>query len=511
MTLKQVIILIKIIIILRFERILYMNVKKPNILFAIADDASHYSAYGHSFVKTPAFDWVAKNGVLFTNAFTTNPKCAPSRASILTGMHTWQLGEACNHLVCTFPEEIPCYPEILDENGYTVGYTGKGWSPGHWNKTKKYNPAGPLYEGKFLEKPKYTNVSNKDYAANFSDFLDAKDDDEPFCFWYGAHEPHRHYVPGEGMRNGKNLDDIESIPTYWPDNETIRSDILDYAFEIEWFDSHLGRMIRELKKRGELDNTLIVVTSDNGCPFPRVKGQMYEQDFHLPLAICWLGKIEGGRVCNDLISFTDFAPTFLDAADIAGYEMTGMSIKPYLTGENYINRSSVYMGRECHDCGREGDLGYPVRCVRTSEYLYVHNFEPARWPAGNPETLFTNCDGSPTKDNIIELNEHGNSYYYDLAFGKRPEEELYNIISDSECLINLAENPEYQDIKNELWISMQDYLKKTGDPRIMGNGSIFDDYVVQKFALQPSSWQAYLDGRWELPAFMDWRVYIDKE
>ena len=440
--------------------------KKPNILFAIADDASHFGAYGNSFVKTPNFDWVADNGVLFNNAFTTNPKCAPSRASILTGRCTWQLEEACNHIVCTFSQKFKTYPDILMENGYFVGHTGKGWGPGFWEETRPFNPAGPLYEGKKLERPKYSNISPKDYAANFDDFLDQKPEDSPFCFWYGAHEPHRHYVPGEGLRNGKRLEEIDKVPSYWPDDDIVKSDLLDYAFEIEWFDSHLGRMIKTLREKGLLENTLIIVTSDNGCAFPRVKGQMYEQDFHLPLAMCWTGKFQGNRSVDDMFSFTDFAPTILEAAGLEVHsQMSGNSILDVLcSNKNGLvdeNRIKVYMGRECHDCGSEGDVGYPVRCLRNEKYLYVRNFKPERWPAGNPETQFTNCDGSPTKDHIIELNEKGVHKYYDLAFGKRPLEELYDVQNDPECLNNLALNAEYDSIKNEMWEDLKAYLEKT--------------------------------------------------
>ena len=489
-----------------------MTNKRPNILFAIADDASHMSAYGYEFVDTPNFDWVASQGALFNNAFTTNPKCAPSRASICTGMHTWQLEEACCHSVITFPDKFAVFQELLEEAEYFVGFTGKGWAPGNWEETRKYNPAGPSYNDKKLNSPENTNVSNIDYTANFEEFLAQKPDDKPFSFWYGGREPHRHYVPGEGTRNGKKFDDIKKLPSYWPDNDIVRSDLLDYAFETEWFDKHLGQMIEVLRKTGELDNTIIIATSDNGCPFPRVKGQMYEQDFRLPLAICWPAMENGGRIVDDLVSFADFAPTFLEAAGLEKHpQMAGNSLYDIITsdksGQIDPGRTEVIMGRECHDGGREEDRGYPVRCLRTEKYLYVRNFKPDRWPAGNPETHFTNCDGSPTKDNIIELRNKGVDYYYNLAFGKRPLEELYNIQADPECLENLALKEEYLELKENMWNQLKAKLEETNDPRIFGNGDIFDEYVMDKFAPSSSSWQAYLEGRWELPGFMDWEKY----
>lgn len=162
------------------------STSRPNILFAIADDASHYLAYGHSFVRTPAFDRVCADGIRFDAAFTTNPKCAPSRASILTGRHTWQNRESCLHI------------------------------------------------------------------------------------------------------------------DYWPDNLPVYTDMLDYAYEIEWFDAQLMKILARLEEIGEQDNTLVVVTSDNGCPFPRVKGQMYDDDFKLPFGVMWGDRIGSGRVVGIL-------------------------------------------------------------------------------------------------------------------------------------------------------------------------------------------------------------------
>jgi N-sulfoglucosamine sulfohydrolase len=150
------------------------------------------------------------------------------------------------------------------------------------------------------------------------------------------------------------------------------------------------------------------------------------------------------------------------------------------------------MGRERHDLGREGDVGYPVRCIRTETHLYVRNFKPERWPAGNPETGFTNTDSSPTKSLILEQHEKGDDYYYNLAFGKRPEEELYDIIKDPECLTNLANQSEYEELKQRLWKKLQDVLVLTGDPRISGNGDIFDTYEYVNRA--PHSWKAYVEG-----------------
>lgn len=448
---------------------------QPNILLVIADDWSygHASVFNVPWIRTPAFDRVAREGVLFRNAFTSNPKCSPSRASILTGRNSWQLKEAMNHN-SIFPPEFPVYPDILEQAGYFVGYTGKGWGPGEWRVGgRKRNPAGPEFN-RYRLKPPYNGISVVDYARNFEDFLSKRPAGKPFCFWLGTHEPHRAYEEGSGVRAGKDPK-LVLLPPYYPDADLIRRDILDYAVEVEWFDQHLERVLKKLEEIGELDNTLIVVTSDNGMPFPRVKGQIYEHAFHMPLAIRWGAVSPGGRVVDDFINFRDLAPTFLEAA--------GLTPPPSMTGRSFLDilksaksgwidpsRNLMLVGKERHDLGRPNDWGYPVRAIRTPEWLYVRNYEPDRWPVGNPETGYRNCDDGPTKFFILRRFDR----YYKLCFGKRPAEELYRVDQDPDCVNNLAYDPKFVDIKRQLRERMEQLLRQEGDPRMLGNAAFFD-------------------------------------
>ncbi|MEM1296696.1 MAG: sulfatase-like hydrolase/transferase, partial [Verrucomicrobiota bacterium] len=229
-----------------------MAQERPNILFCIADDASweHFGAYGCSWVDTPGFDRVAKSGILFNRAYTPNAKCAPSRASILTGRNSWQLKEAANHMNF-FPSEFLGFMEALENGGYKIGNTGKGWGPGLAPDAegKERQLTGPDFE-KFKTPPPAKSMSSIDYATNFTAFLNDREGEEPFCFWYGATEPHRAYEFGASLRvGGKTLDQIDRVPKMWPDNEIVRTDMLDYAFEIEHFDRHLARMLTTLEER----------------------------------------------------------------------------------------------------------------------------------------------------------------------------------------------------------------------------------------------------------------------
>ncbi len=463
---------------------------RPNILFCIADDASwpHMGAYGCRWVRTPGFDRVAREGILFSNAYTPNAKCAPSRACMLTGRNSWQLEEAANHW-CFFPAKFKTYAEALGEHGYDVGFTGKGWGPGIPG-TVNGQPrqlAGRPWQSKKTQPPT-KQMSATDYAANFADFLDAKPTDQPFCFWYGGYEPHRAYEFDSGRtKGGKRLDDIDRVPPYWPDNETVRADMLDYAFEIEYFDQHLVRMLDLLEKRGLLDNTLVLVTADNGMPFPRCKGQEYEYSNHMPLAAMWKAGIRApGRTVDDFVSFIDFAPTFLElaglTADKAGmHPVAGRSLTDIFASEKSGQcnpaRDHVLLGQERHDVGRPGDVGYPIRGIIKGGFLYMHNFEPDRWPACNPETGYLNCDGSPTKTECLQARTSPETHkFWQWSFGKRPQEEMYDLRKDRECLDNLAGCSDLRETREALKEQLFRELREQGDPRMFGKGKIFDDY-----------------------------------
>ena len=462
---------------------------RPNILFAIADDwGPHAGAYGTRWVKTPAFDRLAREGLLFQNAYTPMAKCAPSRAIVLTGRHLWQNEEAGNHLAM-FPPKLKSWPEVLMQKGWHMGITGKGWGPGIANDAtgKPRLITGKPFNQRKAE-PATKAMSNTDYAGNFTDFLDAAPKNAPWCFWYGAHEPHRDYEIHSGVtKGGKKLPDIDCVPDYWPDTETVRHDMLDYAFEVEHVDNHLARMIAELEKRGLLDNTLIIVTSDHGMPFPRVKGYAYHDSNHVPLAVRWSRGVRNpGRSIEDFVDFTDIAPTILDYAGIAWKDsgmmpITGKSWRPILestkAGRVVPERDHVLVGKERTDVGRPHNWGYPIRGIVTAEHLYLHNYEPTRWPAGNPETGYLDTDGSPTKSLLLDLGRTKRTdRYWQLNFGMRPANELYDLRTDRDCVRNLAFAPAHAERMTALHQRMETMLKAQGDPRMEGRGGVFDNY-----------------------------------
>jgi N-sulfoglucosamine sulfohydrolase len=468
--------------------------RRPNILVAISDDQSweHYGAYGCKAVKTPAFDRVASEGALFTRFFAAAPQCSPNRASLLTGRHIWQNREAGTHS-SSFPSDLAVYPDLLEQRGYAVGYTGKPWSPGNWKTSgRTRNPAGNAFNERKLEAVPATGISKNDYTGNFEDFLKRKASDQPFCFWYGGFEPHRGYEAGSGLKSGKALTDVR-VPAFLLDNETVRSDLLDYLLEIEWFDLHLAKMMKLLEARGELDNTMIIVLSDNGMPFPHAKANLYEHGVRLPLAIRYPPAVRAGQRVKDLLSCVDIAPTILEVAGVkVPAEMAGRSVLQSLNGSEAkgIN-DCVLFGRERHTHARPDNVGYPSRAIRTDQYLYIWNMKPERWPVGNPPGFEDTDGGSPTKTYLLEHQQDETvRQYFDMAFVLRPADELFDIEKDPACVVNLACRPAYAKTVTELRARLQKLLRKQNDPRVQGS-EIFDSYP------------RYNSMRKELPGFKE--------
>ncbi len=453
---------------------------RPNILLAISDDQSypHASCLGDPVVKTPGFDRIAREGVLFTHSFSACPSCTASRSAILTGRQIWEIGEA-GVLFGTLPAEFPLFTHLLEDAGYQVGFVGKPWAPGDWKAGGlTRHPNGKEYKQR-LETDPPVGIDQRDYAANFDDFLADRREGTPFMFWFGCTEPHREYQSGIGRKSGLREADVV-IPPYLPDSPETRSEMLDYYYEIEHFDKHLSRMLKSLERIGELDNTIVVVTSDNGMPFTRTKATLYDGGVRMPTAIRWGQAVAGQRIVDDFISHIDIAPTFLEAAGVtipAG--VTGRSLMPLLisnrTGLIDSNRDHCVTGLERHTYCRAKGATYPIRAIRTHEYLYIRNFAPDRWPTGGPSFISSNkaphgdIDDGPFKDFMLSTETQKSfPFEFDLAFGKRPLEELYHVRTDPYQIRNLANNPEFIEIKQKLWQQLQNYLRQTSDPRIEG-------------------------------------------
>ncbi len=435
---------------------------RTNILFMISDDMSwrDWGVYGGSFAKTPHIDKLAEKGVRFSNVYCGSPICHPARSVLLTGQEIWRLKEA-SVFGGTLQNSYAIYPSLLEKSGYQVGRQGKGWAPGYWELGGWESP--PTGKKVPLDK-----------------FLAEHSGKTPFCYWLGSSLGHR---PFHYKVDGRDLGTIE-IPPFLPDTPEVRKDLAGYYQEIEQFDKQVGKVVKLLKQNGVLDNTLLIVTSDHGMPWPRGKASLYDLGTRVPFIAHWPDKIRPGRVVEDFVSFADLAPTLLEVADLeTAPEMTGKSFLKLLTAEESgtidPGRDKIFFGLEAHPGGKHFSrwLG-PMSCrgVRTSNYLYIQNYPKPEGGGWNP------VQAGPIPDLLMQ--ETATKTNYRLCFGPRPPEELYDVRKDVWQTHNLAEEEGLAKVKEKLKKDLEAYLWKTGDPRILGSGDIFSSYPI---------W--YLDGK----------------
>ncbi len=500
---------------------------RPNILFAFADDwGRHASAYAgidgpgtvNDLIRTPAFDRIAEEGVLFRRAFVSAPSCTPCRSALLSGQHFWRAGRGSILRGAVWDGSLPAFPLLLRDSGYHIGKMFKVWSPGtptdapFGGNRHSYQEAGNRFNqfsqvamrnlrgGVSAEETKRNLLA--EVGSNFDSFLSSRKEGQPFCFWFGPTNVHRKWIKGSGRELwGLDPEDLKGkMPPFLPDVAEVREDLADYLGEAMAFDAALGLLISKLESIGELENTVIVVSGDHGPPgFPYGKCNLYDFGSSVPLAVRW-GGAKGGRVIDDLTSLTDLAPTFLELGGVEIPEsMTGRSLLPLLvsgkSGQIDPERDAVFIGRERHvENAREGFLPYPQRAIRTADHLYIVNFEPDRWPLGEPYRLagsnppgvralteetrvsLPDEDSGPTKAWLVGArNEPEWRGHFQRAYGKRPREELYELKSDPHQMRNLAADPAHAEARARLEKRLMDELRRTGDPRMVDGGKFFEN------------------------------------
>jgi arylsulfatase A-like enzyme len=498
--------------------------RRPNILFVFADDWGFYSdSYAdeirpwNALVPTPHTNRVAAEGVLFNNAFVNSPQCTPSRSALLSGQSFYRTGlAAVQDGIWDYTN--PSFPMLLRDSGYHIGYTSKVWSPGtprdapFGGREHAYEAAGRDFDefSQFVYSEMKRGTAMADakeilfsqVRANFNAFLDDREGSEPWLYWFGARNPHRDWVKGSGRTLwGINPDDLKGrMPPFLPDVHEVREDLSDYFGEIRAFDAMLGILLGELERKGELDKTIIIVSGDHGAPgFTYGKANLYDFGTRAVLAVRWGDEVAAGRVVDDFVDLADLAPTLLDAGGIAVPEiMNARSLMPILmsqkSGQIDPQRTWVVTGRERHvSTAREGNLPYPQRAIQNEDFLFIINFRPDRWPGGSPynltetstpsveqletDTFITHndMDGGPTKAFLVTQRQAPEvKPFYDLAFARRPLEELYDLRVDPHQLNNVAGQKDYEKIQTELRTQLTSYLRETGDPRVEGDGTRFD-------------------------------------
>ena len=433
---------------------------RPNILLILADNWRWPTAgvLGDPMARTPAFDRIAREGVLFTHTFNPVPSCSPTRACLLTGRYAHELGERAN-LQSGFPQDTPVVTQLLRESGYEIGFSGKPWGPGDFAVSGwKENPVGPKFPG-------------------FAEFHAARDPSRPFFFWLGntatatrgGSLPYR--ADAQAALNASDL----VVPPDLPDCPEVRDDLLNYYGGVMKLDEEAAQAIALLEKAGQLDDTVVIYTSDNGWQMPRGLANCYDSGSRVPLAVRWGKQLAVGRTVDAFVNVGDLGPTFLELAGLVPPPvMTMRSIYGLLLGESDPSpRNAVFMERERHANVRHDNLSYPVRAVRTRDFLYVRNLRPDRWPAGDPDVFFIHgrpfgdVDTTRVKDFLLANQDNpAMAAHVARIFGKRPAEELYDLRVDPHQLTNVAGSPDYADVLADHRKRVDAWMNETHDPRV---------------------------------------------
>ncbi|MDP1560982.1 MAG: sulfatase-like hydrolase/transferase [Pirellulaceae bacterium] len=500
---------------------------RPNIVFAFADDwgrlAGAYAALDqtpglNSVVQTPNIDRIAGDGVLFRHAFVSAPSCTPCRSSLLSGQHFWRTGRGAILQGAVWDPTIPAFPLLLKDSGYHIGKTFKVWSPGvpvdapFGGQAHSYEKAGRRFNqfsqqvtrmvADGQEVPAAKETLYDEVRGNFRQMIAECPEGQPFFYWFGPTNVHRTWVKGSGQK----LWDIDpatlqgKLPPFLPDVAEVREDMADYLGEIAAFDAAIGVLMEELERTGQAENSLWVISGDHGPPgFPQGKCNLYDFGSAVPLVIAGPGVV-GGRVVDDFTTLPDLAPTFLEAAGVTVPEvMTARSLWPTLGSEQVgqvdKQRTLAFVGRERHvEMARAGNLPYPQRAIRTAQHAYIINFEPDRYPLGDPyhldsdrepdfaeleQSTFVTLpdeDAGPTKAWLVTNRKDPRwQPYFQRAYGKRPGEELYDLQRDPHQMQNLAADPAYTTIRASLRQRLLAELTETSDPRVTGDGRYFEE------------------------------------
>ncbi len=501
---------------------------RPNLVFLFVDDwGRHAGIYaeidGPGTVndllrgRTPHLDRLAREGAVFRRAFVSAPSCTPSRSALLSGQHFWRTGRGAILRGAVWDESIPAYPLILRDAGYHLGKAYKVWGPGtpvdapYGGQRHAYEAAGRDFNlfSQTVTRQVAAGVDREtakqqlygQVARNLDAFLAARAPGQPFCYWFGPTNVHRKWIRGSGAALwGLNPDDLQGkMPPYLPDSPEVREDLADYFGEILAFDAAVGVILQRLEALGELENTLIVASGDHGAPgFPYGKCNLYDFGSAVPLLVRGPG-VTPSVVIDDLVSLTDIAPTLLETAGLAATPaMTGRSLRPLLSagrsGQIDPSRDAVFIGRERHvENAREGYLPYPQRAIRTRDHLFIVNFEPDRWPMGEPYRLdgdnpptveelteqtrvsLPDDDAGPTKAWLVTQRKDPRwRPYFDRAYGKRPRHELYDLTQDPHQVRNVAGQPAYAAVQAGLEQRLMDELRRTGDPRVVDGGRYYE-------------------------------------
>ncbi|MGB3779495.1 MAG: sulfatase [Tunicatimonas sp.] len=409
----------------------------PNVIVFIADDAGwrDFGCYGNSAIRTPTIDRLAREGMRFDQVFLTSPQCSPTRTSLLAGQYAHTLRTEDLHT--PLAERQTILPSHLKKAGYYTGLIGK-------------SHIGSAAEAQFdfLEPIKQSEPQPDDFKT----LLDNAQG-QPFFVWYAFSDPHRVYQPNTIAEPHDPANVV--VPPYLIDNKETRQDLALYYDEIGRLDRNVARVLQLLEDAGKSPNTVIFFLSDNGKPFSRAKGTLYDEGIRTPLIVRWPERIAARSTYGGLLSAVHLAPTIMDLADVAAEPaMVGRSLLPILTQRAAEADRFVFSERNWHDCDEH------MRSVRSDSFKLIKNAY-IEWPHGTAADLA----GSPSHQALLRGKAQGTlTDAQQLIFRvPRPEIEFYSLREDPYELNNLAYNVRYRPQIQAHYAALWQWQQQTDD------------------------------------------------
>ncbi|MDJ0877819.1 MAG: sulfatase [Halieaceae bacterium] len=411
----------------------------PNIVIFIADDLGwdDVGAYGNSFIETPNIDALASGGLRFDNAFLTISSCSPSRASILTGRYPHTNGSM--HLHQGLPEGEITFARHLRSAGYYTASIGKWHERGYVKKD-------------------FDRVVRDQSASGAEQWLPElrnRPRGRPFFFWLAALDPHRKYDDDEPDLPAPIDPAAIELPWSFVDGPGVREKLAQYYREVQRFDRYVGDVVAYLEEEGEIDNTLIIVMSDNGRPFHVGKMTLYDVGIKTPFILHWPARIESPGVRSQLVSSIDLAPALLQLAGLKPPDaMQGHSLVPLIDGPDVEIRDRIFAERNWHRKDAH------ERALRTHSYLYKVNQYPLQGHCSQGQ--YAKTPGHRALEAAVQAGEV-DGWLADCFADEWPEEELYLIEAGRQQWQNLAADPAYREVLERYRADMDRWRRETGD------------------------------------------------
>lgn len=462
--------------------------ERPNILLIVSEDnGPELGAYGDPFARTPVLDALAREGVLFRNAYVPQAGCSQSRAAFLTGLYPHQNGQIglATWKFGLFREDTPNLVRTLKEAGYSTGIIGK----------LHINPE-EAFPFDFTAQPG-ANFRRQDmgtYAESAKAFME--ESDGPFFLSVNYPDAHRPFLRQVGGLPADPLgdSDVESLAYMGLDSPTLRRDTANYHNSVARLDTLIGHLLEALDHSGKADRTIVAYLGDHGADLLRGKRTCYEGGVRVPLILRWPARQEAGQVRGELVSTLDLAPTLIAAAGAPAIPgLPGHSLEPLVAGRRVPWREHLFTEYHLHS----NHNYYPQRAIRGSRFKLIWNLMPGE---ENPGHRFT-VDRFVSREEMREALERAGPRVREAyrLMESPPEFELYDLEADPYEFENLAGKPEHQAELEELKGRLLEWRRQTDD-------AFLDAANVARLAEEIES--TFIDGQYRRPDGWRYSQYL---